>query len=584
MIKKKISVDEILAEFNNRSKLSDLISQYVTLNQRGNSFIGKCPFHNEKTPSFSVSDEKGLFYCFGCKIGGNALTFLTKYKNFSFIESVNYLSNYIGLNISLANSENLEKNKNTFEIIKNANDFFVKSLKHNRFALAYLKNRNVNLNVIEKFQIGFCPDDNLLIDHFKIHNKTINDLNDSDLLIKNKEGKFFGRFRDRITFPIFNFGNKIVGFGGRTINDSKIKYINSHESELFKKGEILFGLTQNFDDIKNLKEVILVEGYMDVVSMYQNDIRICVAPLGTTLSEKQILKLWTLSDIPYICFDGDSAGRSSTKNVAIKILEHLVPGKSFKFIRLPNNDDPDTFLKQNSKNQFEILRNDAEDLSNFIWSIILDSVKELSPEFIVKIDETIKHYSNKIRNKSISTEYYKFLKNKKDKFIWKKNLVKQNNYKQFDKQKVEDNVNEKLLIIFALFEKDIFESLLEDISKIKFQNQKLEVMKNELVEIFGMDCKKKNVLMKGFEIKNEISISQLNYIRDTHLKKIDQNEKVEFLKQILNNLKLPELILEKDRLKEKIVTEKNSKEQEKLMKKHNEIINEIKSIRNKELE
>ena len=166
MIKKKISVDEILAEFNNRSKLSDLISQYVTLNQRGNSFIGKCPFHNEKTPSFSVSDEKGLFYCFGCKIGGNALTFLTKYKNFSFIESVNYLSNYIGLNISLANSENLEKNKNTFEIIKNANDFFVKSLKHNRFALAYLKNRNVNLNVIEKFQIGFCPDDNLLIDHY----------------------------------------------------------------------------------------------------------------------------------------------------------------------------------------------------------------------------------------------------------------------------------------------------------------------------------------------------------------------------------------------------------------------------------
>ena len=235
MIKKKISVNEILAEFNNRSKLSDLISQYVTLNQRGNSFIGKCPFHNEKTPSFSVSDEKGLFYCFGCKVGGNALTFLTKYKNFSFIESINYLSSYLGLNISLVNSVNLEKNKSTYEILKNANDFFVKSLKKNRFALAYLKNRNVNRSVIEKFQIGFCPVDNLLIDHFKTYNKTINDLNDSDLLIKNKEGKFFGRFRDRITFPIFNFSNKIVGFGGRTINDSKIKYINSHESQLFKK-------------------------------------------------------------------------------------------------------------------------------------------------------------------------------------------------------------------------------------------------------------------------------------------------------------------------------------------------------------
>ena len=210
--------------------------------------------------------------------------------------------------------------------------------------------------------------------------------------------------------------------------------------------------------------------------------------------------------------------------------------------------------------------------------------QRISPEFIVKIDETIKHYSNKIRNKSISTEYYKFLKNKRDKFIWKKNFVKQNNYKQFDKQKVEDNVNEKLLIIFALFEKDIFESLLEDISKIKFQNQKLEVMKNDLVEIYGLDFEKKSTLMKDFEKKNKISIIQLNYMRDTHLKKIDQNEKIEFLKQILNNLKLPGLILERDRLKEKIVTEKDSKEQEKLMKKHNELINEIKSIKNKELE
>ena len=164
-------------------------------------------------------------------------------------------------------------------------------------------------------------------------------------MIKNKNDNFFGRFRDRITFPIFNYQNKISGFGGRTINNSKIKYINSQESEIFKKSEILFGLTQNLDQIRENKEIILVEGYLDVISLYQRNIKCCLSPMGTTLSVNQLTKLWNLCDVPFICFDGDNAGRVASKNISEKILEFLEPGKSFKFINLPDSEDPDSFLK-----------------------------------------------------------------------------------------------------------------------------------------------------------------------------------------------------------------------------------------------
>ena len=155
-------------------------------------------------------------------------------------------------------------------------------------------------------------------------------------MIRNSQNQYFGRFKNRLIFPIFNFSEKIVGFGGREINgNSKIKYINSQDSEIFKKSEILFGLKQNQESIRKNKIIILVEGYMDVISLAENDINLAVASMGTSLSKTQILKMWNLSNIPYICFDGDEAGRNSSKIIATKILEFLIPGKSFKFIRLP---------------------------------------------------------------------------------------------------------------------------------------------------------------------------------------------------------------------------------------------------------
>ena len=218
-------------------------------------------------------------------------------------------------------------------------------LKKNQRAFKYINSRIKKNEVISNFEIGFCPADKELIDFLQEKGYDLDEIKKTDLMIKNNENKYFGRFRNRLIFPIFNFSEKVVGFGGRDINNnSKIKYINSQESEIFKKSEILFGLKQNNESIRQNKTIILVEGYMDVISMAENDVKFAVASLGTTLSKTQILKMWNYSNVPYICFDGDEAGRESSKRIAVKILEFLVPGKSFKFIKLPENYDPDSFF------------------------------------------------------------------------------------------------------------------------------------------------------------------------------------------------------------------------------------------------
>ena len=583
MKKKIFSTDQILLEFNNRSRLSQLISKYVQLELRGNSHVGRCPFHEEKTPSFSVNDEKGLFYCFGCKVGGNAITFLKKYNNFSFLESIKFLSNYLGLDLNFENTLDENINKKKFEILETANNFFKFSLKKNNSALNYLVGRGINSEIQEIFHVGFCPSDEDLINYFKKKEITKNDLFESDLLIKNKQNQFFGRFRNRITFPIFNFGNKIVGFGGRTINESKIKYINSQESDIFKKGDILFGLKQNFDHIRKFKEIILVEGYMDVIAMNQFNIKTSVSSLGTTLSKNQAMKIWSYTDTPYLCFDGDNAGRLASKNIAMKVLEYLEPGKTLRIIKLPNNEDPDSFLSKNSSESFEELKSKSVNLSNVIWNIIKNSIPDLSPEFIVKFDEKIKFFANKIKNKAISGEYFKFLNNQKTKYLWEHNSIKSFKPKKKN-QKVFEDINEKLMLTFIFFEKEIIDLFVEEISKLKLTKNIYEKIKNQILQEYSSTHEEFKNFKEKFKEYNKLLVDEFLSLKELHLKNLDMDSKSKLFKQIINNLKLPELDKEKEEIKNKIVQENNSERQRVLIARYDEIIKEIKFIRNKELE
>ena len=583
MIRKNLSVDEILNEFNNKSRLSDLISKYVQLTPRGNSFIGKCPFHNEKTPSFNVSDEKGLFHCFGCKVGGNAITFLMKYKNLSFKEAINELSIFAGLNINFQSSSDFKKKNDLLSLFFEANVFFKDSLKLNKGAYQYISSRIKNNDVISNFEIGYCPSDEELIKFLDQKGFGLEEIKKTDLLIRNSQNQYFGRFKNRLIFPIFNFSEKIVGFGGREINgNSKIKYINSQESEIFKKSEILFGLKQNQESIRKNKIIILVEGYMDVISLAENDINLAVASMGTSLSKTQILKMWNLSNIPYICFDGDEAGRNSSKIIATKILEFLVPGKSFKFIRLPENYDPDSFLKKWNKKAFEDLMNKSYDLSDLIWQIILESIGKTTPEFIALLDEKIRFYSSKISNKKVSDEYYRFLIKKKNDYLW--NIKSKKRFKKFTKEKIQEFINEKLIVIFMLFETKLVQKHLEEISEIKFQNSDLNKTKDFFFrKIYLENLKVDSDLLKNLK-NNFFSKEEVDSLKKTHIANLNENEKAIFLQQILTNLKLPELQNEVNRLKELISNTNDNKKQTDLIIKYNKILHEIKIIKNKELE
>ncbi len=583
MIRKKFSIDEILNEFNHKSKLSDLISQFITLQPRGNSFVGKCPFHNEKTPSFNVNDEKGLFYCFGCKVGGNAINFLSKYKNLSFQESIKYLSEFAGISISSGNFIENKKDKKKYEIMRIANEFFEDCLKINDIANKYLDLRISSSEIVKKFSLGFCPSDKFLIEHLQKNKFTNDEIRNSDFFIKNKNNKFFGRFKQRIVFPIYSFNNQIVGFGARSLSaDAKIKYINSQESDIFKKSNVLYGLKQNIDFIRERKEIILVEGYMDVISLYKNDIKTAVSSLGTTLSKNQILKMWNLCNIPYICFDGDDAGQISSKNIAMKMLEFLTPGKSIKFINLPKGEDPDSFFTKFNKEDFSKFKKESMDLSELIWQSIVEAIKENTPEFLALLDNKISIICSKILNKKVSNEYFKFLKNKKDQYVWKINKVPNISKNVKFTRKTDENINEKILIIFMIYEEKIFKEFIEEISELKFKNQELESIKKKILEIYCQNQYKFNLqYIDHLKEKAENFFLEIYELKKTHLKDLKSEEKFIIFRQILNNLKLPDLIKESKSLKEKILITKNLQDQSQLIKKYDKILGEIKKIKNK---
>ncbi len=586
MISSKSSIDKFLNDVNSKVKLSDFVGQYVSLTQKGNSFVGKCPFHNENTPSFNVNNDKALYYCFGCKAGGNILNFTTKYKSLPFLEAVEFLSKYSGIPYNFKKKiiyKNAEENL-ILKINLESNLFFQNYLFQNKNAYEYIKSRGVGDKILRKFNIGFCPEEKLLIKYLNSKGFEFEQIKKTDLLIKNKNNEYFGRFNNRITFPIYNFFNDLVGFGGRTINQSKIKYINSHENLLFKKSQILFGLHQNSDHIRQSREIILVEGYMDVIKLYCSDIKNAVSSLGTSLSEIQLKKMWNYSDVPFICFDGDKAGDNAAEKIGLKTLQFLIPGKSLRFINFPDGNDPDSFMDNKSKEDFLKLKSNSKDLSVLIWEIIEKSIESDTPEFLASIDMKIKQIVDKIIDVNVSKEYFKFLKSKKDNYIWSKNKIKTSSDKKLNTEKFIDKINEKIFILMILIDKKYFNENEEEIFKIKLSDKNLE---KEKLKILNNLSDPNYINIESIEEYKELNptfYSELDELRKTHLVGLDNNEKNLLFKQIINNLRLPILIDERKTIEKEILAADEKIISDNLLRKYNQISKEISNIKNKDLE
>ncbi|WP_107874371.1 DNA primase [Neisseria weaveri] len=371
-------IDELLAKVD----IVDIIDEHLPLKKGGANYMACCPFHKEKSPSFSVSPQKQFYHCFGCGAHGSAIGFIMEYQGLSFTEAVQYLADRVGMVVprQQGRQENPEivrerkKKQQTLEdTTKTAASFYIQQLKQSQRAQTYLNQRGLSPEVIEHYGLGYAPDGwQPLAQIFTPYPST--PLVESGMVIE-KDGKHYDRFRDRIMFPIRNQRGQVISFGGRILDKGEPKYLNSPETPLFDKGRNLYGLHEGRAAIKEAGRILVVEGYMDVVALAQFGISYSVASLGTATTADHIKLLMRQTDSIYFCFDGDRAGRKAAWRALENALPQLKDDKSLHFLFLPEEHDPDSYIRAYGKNQFEdALLNQSKPLSEYFWEEISDGL------------------------------------------------------------------------------------------------------------------------------------------------------------------------------------------------------------------
>jgi DNA primase len=340
--------DELINQVREANDIVEVISEYLPLRKKGKSYTALCPFHPEKTPSFSVSQERQIYHCFGCGKGGNVYTFLMEHEKLSFFEALKLLAKRA--NISLPKKTSDQKATETLDQLfyanQVANEYFRDSLKHSKKAKDYLQSRGFSSETIEVFSLGYAPAewDGLIIFSKEKGLKPEILLSAGLVVEKEKKAGWYDRFRDRVTFPIFNLSQKIVGFGGRIIQEKdEPKYLNSPESPIYHKGKILYGLNISKDLIRDKKAAVLVEGYIDLISLYQSGIKNVVAPLGTSFTQDQARLLSRYAEKVYLLFDSDRAGESAVFRSADLLFDSEM---EMMIVVLPSGEDPDSFVRK----------------------------------------------------------------------------------------------------------------------------------------------------------------------------------------------------------------------------------------------
>ena len=336
----------------------EIIGSRLELKKAGRSFQGLCPFHNEKTPSFSVSPEKQFFHCFGCKESGSVLTFLMKYENLDFVEAIEALAKHLGREVprEMGKRESAPEQTRELLALEGAVQIFKDNLRNSSDAISYLKSRGISGEIARDFGLGYAPDEwQHLSSKLEKNGFSVQVLINCGLITTNDRGRHYDRFRGRITFPIRNIRGKTIGFGGRILREGAPKYLNSPETKLFSKSNEVYGLFEARRGNQRLDRLILVEGYMDVIALAQHGIRNSVATLGTAVGEDHFRRMYRYSREIVCCFDGDEAGRSAAFRALEAALPFLDEKKRIHFIFLPDGEDPDSFVNSNGYHRFQEL-------------------------------------------------------------------------------------------------------------------------------------------------------------------------------------------------------------------------------------
>ena len=560
--------DEILEEVRQSNDIVDIISQYVHLKRSGRNFFGLCPFHNEKSPSFSVSPDKQIFHCFGCGEGGNVISFIMKIEGVNFKEAVQILAQRANINLpTLENSGDFAKEELKTKVDK-VNEFAAQYYHENlykpgaKIAQEYVKKRKLTNDTLKAFRIGFSGQFDELYRHLKAQGFEEKEILESGLVNKNENGKYIDRYRNRLMFPICDSRGKVIAFGGRVLDDSKPKYINSPENVVYSKGRNLFGLNVAKKH-GNLKRILIVEGYMDVISLHQRGITNVVAPLGTALTQQQGWLLRKNAEQIILGFDSDGAGQTAITR-SIEILQNM--GCDLRVLQMEGAKDPDEYIIKYGNARFQQLMDKAISLVEFKVKMLKqnlnlentnDKIKFLNEiaKIISKVDN---HIEREIYIEKISKEYeiskeaiyaevnkLTYSNNKNKKILEQPRKMVKNN---IEEKQVSETIKKRENTILALIltgDINIFQIIKQNIKPEEFKYELNKKIAIKLYEEFEKGNSNINSIIDKLEEEEQNHITEImaeDFEFEDYEKAIDDILQI-YEKEKLNERKLEILSL-----------------------------------------
>ena len=524
---------EYLEEIKLRLKVSHVVGKSVKLKKRGKEFIGLSPFSNEKTPSFTINDEKGFYHCFSSGEHGNIFDFLMKTKNYKFGEAVRTLATEAGLQTYRFTKQDEEKQKrwNTYKsILEKYSNFCFEELSSEKYPeiKEYLNSRKITEKEISFFKMGYSPSKNDFYQRLK-EEFSEEQINLSGIYYFDENRKqYVDRFRNRIIFPVKSLNGSVFALGGRAVSKTTFaKYINSPETEFYKKGNNLYNINSAKEFRDKDEAVFIVEGYMDVINLHKFGIKNVVANLGTAMTERQIELVWKFFKNPIICLDGDNSGQKAAVRAAERLFPIMKPDFNIYFLKLPENLDPDAFINQKGKDSFIKLSQGKIDILNFIWDSYYSEVDRNNPQTLAIFERKIKSLSREVKDRTLGkyfldnfirkinelTPYTNYKKSNFSKFNKASNPLQETKDLYVKRNKFDEREFKEFSILFLIMNKlDIFRKNIELVSKINFSNNLIEEFKEKLIEYLLSEkyFEQKEVKNEHFNEKFKSIINQIN--------------------------------------------------------------------------
>ncbi|WP_406242266.1 DNA primase [Tissierella carlieri] len=580
--------DETIEKVRDAANIVDIISDYIPLKKSGGNYVGLCPFHNEKTPSFTVSDTKQFFHCFGCGEGGDALAFIMKKENLTFPEAVKFLADKLGITVEeeTPRNEKLYQDRDRgYDINREAARFFFSNLTKEKIPLSYLYQRKINNKVIKQFGLGYSLNKwNSLHKYLQDKGYKNEEIEKLGLIgKKTNSDEYYDKFRNRIMFPIIDTKGRVIGFGGRVLDNSMPKYLNSQETFIFNKGNHLYGLNL-VNKLSDRKRIILVEGYMDVISLFSKGINYAVASLGTALTERQAKLLKRYGENVYICYDSDQAGINAT-NKAIQIL--LKEGIEPKVVTLGKFKDPDDFLKENTIEKFENRLNEALNYIDFRIHVNKQKYNineaEGKIKFTIEIAKIIKELKSPIE-KDVYINKIAAEMNISKEAIQKEvfgNNIKGVENKNFKEKLTISPVRTILpsasliaeidLIKLMIFDKEYFDILIREVSLDEYENLECREILKIMIELYQKaEDLDEDLLYKRVKELPGIDTGLLSLIFERPINFLPENID-QMIKDLITTLKINKLETKRNNIKKEIEelerkSVRNSNEDERFLK------------------